>query len=288
MHRIFFSLLLMLCFLAASCSKDKKQLPNKFTSIMKTRDVLKPLLMVHRGRLGDSMPENAISSFDKVYELSDALLIEFDVRMTKDSVHVLLHDSTLDRTTTGEGVLSEKKYESIKELNLITNIGDTTTSHIPKYSEAIRWSKNKNFVCIDAKPGCDLKEIVAQITESGILDSSMVICYSIADAMRYYDLSPDIILAIGFNSWDDLNKIKKSKIPFQNLVALTPHSLQDERFYKEIRKLQIPMIYGTFGTLDLKELDLVKDIYRQHALRFNVLTTDRAGEVFTLLSKKQN
>ncbi len=255
---------------------------------MKTRDVLKPLLMVHRGRLGDSMPENAISSFDKVYELSDALLIEFDVRMTKDSVHVLLHDSTLDRTTTGEGVLSEKKYESIKELNLITNIGDTTTSHIPKYSEAIRWSKNKNFVCIDAKPGCDLKEIVAQITESGILDSSMVICYSIADAMRYYDLSPDIILAIGFNSWDDLNKIKKSKIPFQNLVALTPHSLQDERFYKEIRKLQIPMIYGTFGTLDLKELDLVKDIYRQHALRFNVLTTDRAGEVFTLLSKKQN
>ena len=34
-------------------------------------------------------------------------MVEIDVRMTKDSALVLMHDNTIDRTTTGEGKVSE-------------------------------------------------------------------------------------------------------------------------------------------------------------------------------------
>ncbi len=40
---------------------------------------------------------------------------ETDIRMTKDGVLIICHDHTLDRTTTGTGVLEEKTWAEIKQ-----------------------------------------------------------------------------------------------------------------------------------------------------------------------------
>jgi glycerophosphoryl diester phosphodiesterase len=72
-------------------------------------------IIAHRGASG-SAPENTIAAFElAVAHGADA--IELDVRLTADRVPVVLHDATLDRTTTGRGLLGLMTLEQVQELD---------------------------------------------------------------------------------------------------------------------------------------------------------------------------
>ena len=77
-----------------------------------------PLISVHRGG-GDlpGYPENCIESFAYVAKQvgtpAHPVIIECDIDLTKDSVMVMMHDATLDRTTTGTGKLIDKTYAEL-------------------------------------------------------------------------------------------------------------------------------------------------------------------------------
>ncbi|MBN8216008.1 MAG: glycerophosphodiester phosphodiesterase [Spirochaetes bacterium] len=58
-------------------------------------------VMAHRG-WPSTYPENTLLGFEKALELGVEIL-EFDVRLTSDKVPVIIHDATLDRTTTASG-----------------------------------------------------------------------------------------------------------------------------------------------------------------------------------------
>ncbi len=60
-----------------------------------------PLVFAHRGGAGLS-PENTMAAFGRAHALQvDGL--EMDVRLSRDGRAVVLHDSTLDRTTALRG-----------------------------------------------------------------------------------------------------------------------------------------------------------------------------------------
>ena len=73
------------------------------------------LVIAHRG---DSIGggENTLEALRRGVALG-ADAIEFDVRMTKDGVAVLMHDPDLDRTTTGRGKLNAHTFEQVRALN---------------------------------------------------------------------------------------------------------------------------------------------------------------------------
>ena len=60
-----------------------------------------PLIIAHRGD-SDRCPENTLASFASALEVG-ADLLEADVQLTKDGYVVVIHDPTLDRTTSGAG-----------------------------------------------------------------------------------------------------------------------------------------------------------------------------------------
>jgi glycerophosphoryl diester phosphodiesterase len=69
----------------------------------------------HRGASGEC-PENTILSFDRALEQrADAL--EFDIRVTAESVPVVMHDDTVDRTTDGSGSVRSHTLERLQELD---------------------------------------------------------------------------------------------------------------------------------------------------------------------------
>jgi glycerophosphoryl diester phosphodiesterase len=45
-------------------------------------------------------------------------MFEIDPRITKDSVVVLMHDATLDRTTTGTGRVADHTWAELQQLRL--------------------------------------------------------------------------------------------------------------------------------------------------------------------------
>ena len=70
----------------------------------------------HRGASGEN-PENTLLSFDRALEQgADAL--ELDVRLTADGVPVVIHDATVDRTTSGSGAVREYVLDRLRSLEL--------------------------------------------------------------------------------------------------------------------------------------------------------------------------
>jgi glycerophosphoryl diester phosphodiesterase len=73
------------------------------------------IVVAHRGnRVGAA--ENTLESLTQAVELG-ADAIEFDVRVTRDGVPVILHDPDLDRTTNGHGRLNAYSFEEVRTLN---------------------------------------------------------------------------------------------------------------------------------------------------------------------------
>ncbi len=68
--------------------------------------------IAHRGASGTA-PENTLAAFNKALEIGvDA--VEFDLHGTADGEIVVIHDASLDRTTSLSGLVSKKKLETIK------------------------------------------------------------------------------------------------------------------------------------------------------------------------------
>ncbi|UVI31085.1 glycerophosphodiester phosphodiesterase [Paenibacillus spongiae] len=72
-----------------------------------------PLVIAHRGAAGEA-PENTLAAFQLALEQGcDAF--ELDVHLSKDGQIVVIHDYSVDRTTTGQGAVSELTVEEMKQ-----------------------------------------------------------------------------------------------------------------------------------------------------------------------------
>ena len=75
----------------------------------------RPLSVAHRGH-SIEYPENTLEAYRKAIELGIEM-IECDVNITRDGKLVMIHDSTLDRTTNGSGRVSSLTWEEIQRLD---------------------------------------------------------------------------------------------------------------------------------------------------------------------------
>src|SRR5438105_4527494 len=73
------------------------------------------LRIAHRGASGHC-PENTRASFLRAIELG-ADMVELDCQRTRDGAVVVIHDETLDRTTTGKGRVRDRTLKEIKALD---------------------------------------------------------------------------------------------------------------------------------------------------------------------------
>jgi glycerophosphoryl diester phosphodiesterase len=75
----------------------------------------RPLVMAHRGGAG-LWPENTMYGFERAVALGVDVL-ETEIQSTADNILVLMHDSTVDRTTNGSGPISALTLEELKTLD---------------------------------------------------------------------------------------------------------------------------------------------------------------------------
>lgn len=74
-----------------------------------------PLIIAHRGASRDA-PENTITAFALAVE-QGADGIELDVQLSADGVPVVIHDSSVERTTNGRGAVSKLTLEQLQKLD---------------------------------------------------------------------------------------------------------------------------------------------------------------------------
>ncbi len=72
-------------------------------------------LIAHRGYSAIA-PENTLASFQSALE-QPIIGVEFDVHLSADGVPVVIHDTTVDRTTNGQGKVAEKTVPELQTLD---------------------------------------------------------------------------------------------------------------------------------------------------------------------------
>lgn len=75
-----------------------------------------PAVVAHRGA-SSTRAENTLASFEEAIRLG-AQIVEFDVRLSRDGVPVVIHDSAVDRTTDGTGFVHELTAEELASLHV--------------------------------------------------------------------------------------------------------------------------------------------------------------------------
>ncbi len=138
------------------------------------------MVAAHRGDWRNA-PENSIQAIENCIKMG-VDIVEIDVRMTKDSVLVLMHDSELNRTTTGKGKVSEWTLDSLNTIFLRNGQYRATRHKIPTLEEAMLISKGNILVNLDkCSDYMDLAYIVlektgtvGQVIFKGLKDINMV------------------------------------------------------------------------------------------------------------------
>ncbi|MFK7824707.1 MAG: glycerophosphodiester phosphodiesterase [Oligoflexales bacterium] len=87
------------------------------------------LIIAHRG-VTENAPENSWSAFEQAVKIG-CDRIELDIRLTKDDIPIVMHDHTLNRTCSKNGIVSNLNYNEIKSIYLKNG------ENIPLFSEVL-------------------------------------------------------------------------------------------------------------------------------------------------------
>jgi glycerophosphoryl diester phosphodiesterase len=128
--------------------------------------------VAHRGASGYA-PENTMAAFDKARDMK-ADYIEIDVQRSKDGQLVIIHDTTVNRTTDGTGNVKDLTLDQLRSLDAGSFKGEQFAGEkIPTFEEVLDRYHGKIGILIEMKspelyPG--IEEMVAAELQERNLD----------------------------------------------------------------------------------------------------------------------
>lgn len=233
-----------------------------------------PLLSAHRGGPAPGYPENALATFERALRYAPAL-IECDVRMTRDSVLVLMHDETLDRTTTGTGEVSDATFAELRGLLLKDNLGITTPFRIPTLSETLAWAAGRAVLTLDVKRGVPPRRVVDAIRRLGAEGQAIIIVYDFEDLLRYHQLAPELVISASADTVEEVEILMASGVDLSRLIVFTGVGEMNAAVVERLHARNIRAMLGTFGTVDRRAEQAGAEVYQAFIDRgIDVIATD--------------
>ena len=157
-----------------------------------------PLLAAHRG--GSLLwPENSLLAFRNALALG-ADFIEFDVHLSRDGEVMVIHDATLDRTTTGAGPVRDRSVAELKALRLKDRSGAVTAETVPTLDEVVEVAAQaKRRMLLEIKvdagkaryPGIEEK-VLAILDRHAMTASTVVMSFEAPTWRRVRELRPEV------------------------------------------------------------------------------------------------
>ncbi|CAG5018816.1 hypothetical protein DYBT9275_06077 [Dyadobacter sp. CECT 9275] len=175
------------------------------------------LVTGHRGGMVKGFPENSIATFENTLKHTPAFF-EIDPRLTKDSVIMLLHDPTLERTTTGKGKLADYTFAELKNFRLKDAQGHVTDYPIPTLAEVIEWARGKTILNLDHKD-VPLEMTAALIRKHKADGFVMLTVHNPQQASFYLEQNKNSTFSAFIRSKEEFEDYRKAGIPFTQLIA---------------------------------------------------------------------
>lgn len=238
-----------------------------------------PLISGHRGGAQNGYPENSIASLE--YTLSHTpATFEVDPRLTKDSVIVLMHDETLERTTNGMGKISDYTWEELQELKLKDPEGNITKYGIPSLDEVIEWSRGKTIINLDEK------DVPKSMTAAKIADHQaeshvIVTVHDAGEAGYYYEKNKEIMLSAWIRTEEAFEEYEES-VPWEQIAQayIGPEiSSEKQKLINRLHQAGVKVMIGAGPSYDKLEPEERGAAYRELIRSgVDIIETDRPVE----------
>ena len=276
---------------------------SKALSALKDPASKRVLVACHRGDWRN-YPENSIPAIESVIRMG-ADIVEIDVAMTSDSVLVLSHDGTVNRTTNGRGPISSYTLDSLKHLKLKRGHGVTTDSlSMPTLEEALAVCKERILVNVDHGWNW-FPQVLEVASKVGCVDQIIFKAggtrEATADAMKRCEEAGIIFMPIVTIAKDGTSETIDSYLdggpmPVMFEVCFSKDSPKVDKYMKALRgagsKVWVNSIWGSLcGSNDddraFQSPEEAEAAYgRLLSLGFTAFQTDRPEYIINYLRKK--
>ena len=187
-------------------------------------------VVAHRGDWRN-WPENSLAAIESAINMG-VDMVEIDVKLTRDSILVLCHDWTLDRTTTGSGAIADYTYEQLQAYDLKRGHGIAIPGmKIPTLRQALELCKDRVLVNVDQ--GFDYYDQVLAITEE-------------------LGMTNQVIIKSGWSSEKVAVVMKEHKTNMIYMPVVSISARTDTVSFNKYFALKPPAFELCFGTLDEK------------------------------------
>jgi len=142
-------------------------------------------IVSHRGAAAIA-PENTLAGV-RAGVGAGAPFIEVDVRATKDGALVLMHDSTVDRTTEGSGKVGDLTWDYVSGLDAGTWFGrEFSTERVPRLDSVLEYMKGKP------------SKLVIEVKSPGRYPGIETL---LSEALRHYGMERDVVVISFDGGW---------------------------------------------------------------------------------------
>ena len=156
-------------------------------------------LIAHRGKYNKIIGENTYLSMIYAFNDPNYVGVEFDVRLTKDKQLVVIHDSFINRTSNGNGCVSEMTLNELKKYNF----GSKNFYQTIPTLEQILNIESKKIYLIELKCNNNEKEMVKYLLK--VLEKykhlNIYICSFNKKVLKFLKKSDFKIGKLIFTSW---------------------------------------------------------------------------------------
>ena len=168
-----------------------------------------PLKIGHRGAAGEA-PENTLASFDLGWRQGmDGM--EFDVQLSSDDVPMVIHDSRLGRTTSGNGWVWEHRASVLRRLDAGSWFNRRyrlrareryAGARIPLLAEVLQWIKARQCLAFielkDYRPG-GAARVLQEIDRAGAWHLARVVSFDLPSLQQARNASGQARLGLDFS-----------------------------------------------------------------------------------------
>lgn len=178
------------------------------STLPQARLTQRPLIVAHRGRLSPDQAENSLQQMQRI--ATRKLGVEMDLSTSKDGVLYLLHDSDLDRTTTGHGPLAAQDSQALDAVRLKTGNGQPTDEALPRFTQVLDWAAAtpEVMLMLDLK-GTPVAKVVPLLREKNLLNRVILLTFDRVTAGEALRHAESALVSVLVTSQSDVNYYRR-------------------------------------------------------------------------------
>ncbi|GAA0558014.1 glycerophosphodiester phosphodiesterase family protein [Chitinophaga japonensis] len=231
-------------------------------------------------------PENSLAAIREAIRLG-VDIVELDVRETKDSVLVIMHDKTITRTTGQPGAVKDYTYRELQQFPLLHN-GQPTQERIPTFEQALQAVKGRVMLDIDFKEGSveAAKKTCALVAATHTTRQVLFFLYAAKYASLLHQVDPDMPIMPRAHSAAETDTIMQQG---KYAAIHIDDSFYSDTLVQRVRahgeRVWINAL-GRYDRMEMQEKGAGFDALRAQFPYANVIQTDLPGELVAYLKQE--